>query len=106
MAALASSGTRGWRAQARDLPGTPDVAFTRMRLAVFVDGCFWHGCPNCYRRPKSSQAYWDGKVARNVSRDRNNRNRLRRMGWAVLRFWEHEVAASPIKCVEQIRKRR
>ncbi len=91
-AAMVSKGIRGWRVQASDLPGKPDFVFPKERLAVFVDGCFWHGCPKCYRRPHSSQDYWDQKVAANKSRDRRNRARLRRMGWRVAQIWEHEVA--------------
>ena len=103
MSALSRARISGWIAQARDLPGTPDIAFEKNRVAIFVDGCFWHGCFKCYRRPKSSQAYWDDKLKRNSTRDRKNRAGLRRNGWSVVRFWEHEVSSSLALCVEKIR---
>src|SRR2546421_5953624 len=69
-AMLVARGIKGWRMQANELPGKPDFIFPEQRLALFVDGCFWHGCPKCYRRPHSHQDYWDGKVVYNKSRDR------------------------------------
>lgn len=79
------------------LPGIPrrraDVVFTRVRLAVFVDGCFWHDCPEHGTRPKSRAAWWEGKLRRNVERDRDTDTRLTEAGWTVLRCWEHEDMA-------------
>jgi DNA mismatch endonuclease (patch repair protein) len=88
---LARGGFRGWRVQALELPGTPDFAFDYRKLAVFVDGCFWHGCPDCYRRPHSRRIYWDQKVERNTSRDHRVDGELRAAGWSVLRIWEHDL---------------
>ena len=90
-ASLVARGARGWRMHARDLPGRPDFVFDREKVAVFVDGCFWHGCPRCYRRPQSSRAYWDAKIAANKRRDRLAAARLRRMGWSAIRVWEHSL---------------
>jgi DNA mismatch endonuclease (patch repair protein) len=73
------------------LPGRPDFVFRRQHVCVFVDGCFWHGCPRCYRRPSSNRKYWDEKVKRNRARDRRVNQELRRRGWRVLRFWEHDL---------------
>jgi DNA mismatch endonuclease, patch repair protein len=81
----------GWRRHQR-LPGCPDFAFRRERLAVFVDGCFWHGCPIHGRRPNSNSAYWDKKLARNRARDKSVSHLLRKAGWAVIRVWEHHLA--------------
>lgn len=67
-----------------------DIVFTRRRVAVFVDGCFWHGCPMHGVTPKSNVDYWGPKLQRNQERDRTTNTRLREMGWLVLRFWEHE----------------
>jgi len=78
----------GWRRHA-DLIGRPDFSFRRERVGVFLDGCFWHGCPRCYRAPATNRRYWAEKVARNVARDRRQRQQLRRAGWRVLRIWEH-----------------
>jgi DNA mismatch endonuclease, patch repair protein len=74
------------------LPGTrsrADIAFTRRRIAVFVDGCFWHGCPDHGTWPKTNEAWWKTKISANRARDILIGNRLRETGWAVLRFWEH-----------------
>jgi DNA mismatch endonuclease (patch repair protein) len=77
---------------------TADIVFPSKRVAVFVDGCFWHGCPKHARVPRANPAYWDAKLARNVERDARNTGLLRGAGWTVLRYWEHEqpddVAAS------------
>lgn len=101
-AALISKGIRGWRCHARDLPGCPDFVFPRRRLAIFVDGCFWHGCPKCYRRPHSRRRYWDAKVRQNVARDRRNRRTLRRLGWRVLHIWEHDLPQGPKAALSRI----
>jgi DNA mismatch endonuclease, patch repair protein len=70
----------------------PDVTFTRARVAVFVDGCFWHRCPEHGVRPRANSEYWDAKVHRNTERDVRNNEELRRAGWQVIRVWEHEPA--------------
>ena len=81
----------GWRRK-QPLLGKPDFVFRQQRLAVFVDGCFWHGCPKCYRRPSSNQAFWDEKVQRNRKRDRRVTRELRKADWQVLRIWEHQLS--------------
>jgi DNA mismatch endonuclease (patch repair protein) len=68
----------------------PDLVFTRRKIAVFIDGCFWHGCPDHGRVPAANNDYWAAKLSRNVSRDRLHDATLERAGWHVLRFWEHE----------------
>lgn len=67
-----------------------DLVFTRARVAVFIDGCFWHACPEHGTSPKSNADYWAPKLARNVQRDRDTDAALRSLGWQVLRFWEHQ----------------
>lgn len=69
---------------------TIDIAFTRIRLAVFVDGCFWHGCPEHGTRPKSNIQYWSRKIEVNRARDASTDEHLTALGWTVLRLWEHE----------------
>ncbi len=101
-AILIRSKVRGWRYQVKELPGKPDFVFPRKKIVVFVDGCFWHGCSLCYRRPASSQDYWDAKVAGNIARDRRTRACLRRLGWSVLRIWEHEISQSLGRCMKRI----
>ena len=83
-------GFTGWRRQ-RPLPGRPDFVFPAERLAVFVDGCFWHGCPRHGTMPKENRRFWRAKIKRNRERDREVRAELRRLGWKVLRVWEHEL---------------
>jgi DNA mismatch endonuclease (patch repair protein) len=89
--ALVRGKLSGWRVQARDIAGSPDIIFEQERLTIFLDGCFWHGCARCYRRPKSSQRYWDAKVKRNIARDQRVNARLRRAGWSVMRIKEHSL---------------
>lgn len=69
-----------------------DVTFGGPRVAVFVDGCFWHGCPEHFRRPQTRQKFWDAKITRNQARDAAVTKALRKVGWRVLRLWEHELA--------------
>lgn len=70
-----------------------DVVFPRQKVAIFVDGCFWHCCPDHYVAPKSNTKYWADKATANIERDRDTDSRLRDLGWTVLRFWEHEDLA-------------
>ena len=90
-ARLAAAGISGWRMYARELPGNPDFIFPAARLAVYADGCFWHGCSRCYRRPHSRQNYWDKKVQANRARDARVNRAMRRAGWIVRRIWEHDL---------------
>jgi DNA mismatch endonuclease (patch repair protein) len=87
-------GIRGWHIQARELPGTPDFVFPNRHIALFIDGCFWHGCKKCYRRPKSKRSYWDKKLQLNITRDRKVNSLLKRDGWKVIRIWEHSLNKS------------
>ena len=84
---------RGWHRNL-PLPGRPDFAFPRSRLAIFVDGCFWHGCKRHCRIPHTRRRYWVEKIERNQKRARQVNSDLRCSGWIVLRFWEHELAAT------------
>jgi DNA mismatch endonuclease, patch repair protein len=85
-----------FRVNYRALPGRPDVAFTRARIAVFVDGCFWHRCPEHGTLPKNNREWWLVKLDRNVERDREKDLLLEGAGWAVIHLWEHDdpIAAS------------
>jgi DNA mismatch endonuclease, patch repair protein len=90
--ALFRLGLRGWRCHRRDLPGTPDLAFGKARLAVFVDGAFWHGHASRYKAGQSGK-FWDEKIRRNVERDREADIALERRGWSVLRIWDFDIKA-------------
>lgn len=86
-----------YRVSHRPLEGlrrTADLAFTKARVAVFLDGCFWHGCPDHHSTPATNRDYWAGKVAGNRARDRDTDSRLAAAGWRVVRVWEHEDPAS------------
>jgi DNA mismatch endonuclease, patch repair protein len=100
--ALRTRGLAGYRVHA-PFPGRPDVAFTKIRLAVFVDGCFWHGCSRCrIPAPRTNRSYWGPKFASNRARDRRNTRALRASGWSVLRFWEHQVFRDPDQCALRV----
>lgn len=90
----------GWRRNQK-LFGKPDFVFHAKRIVVFVDGCFWHGCPRCYRRPLSNRKYWDTKVLRNRERDRRVKKALQKLGWRVARIWAHELK-KPDRCLRKL----
>ncbi|MFH9082881.1 very short patch repair endonuclease [Streptomyces sp. NPDC017673] len=99
-----------YRVAARPLPDlrrTADMVFRPAKVAVFIDGCYWHGCPEHYVPPKTNPGYWSEKVLRNVERDRDTDQRLKNAGWLVLRFWEHEPSdACADKIAAVVRRRR
>ena len=92
----------GWRRN-QPLFGKPDFTFRRERVVVFVDGCFWHGCPKCYKRPGSNQEFWDTKIANNRKRDRRISRELRQEGWKVVRIWQHQLSKSRVVANRVIR---
>ena len=83
-------GITGWRRK-QAVFGKPDFVFYAFRLAVFVDGCFWHCCPTHRTRPKNNQEFWEKKLGANCARDREVTRELKAKGWRVLRIWEHEL---------------
>jgi DNA mismatch endonuclease (patch repair protein) len=97
---LNTAGLTEYIRYAQGLPGTPDIAFEKQKVAVFLDSCFWHGCPKHLRRPSSNTEYWQAKIERNIKRDCRQRAALRRLGWSVMRVWEHDL-----KKPEKITKR-
>jgi len=92
----------GWRRHL-PLPGKPDFCFVRQKVAVFVDGCFWHGCPKCYTRPKTNKRFWDEKRAANRARDRRVVRDLKARGFLVIRIYEHELKM-PAKVLRRVSK--
>lgn len=95
-------GIRGWRRRAK-ISGKPDFVFPTARLAVFVDGCFWHGCPIHGSLPVTNRMFWTRKLSRNKARDRVVRRTLKSSGWCVLRIWQHELR-EPDKVARRISK--
>jgi len=89
---LMRSRIRGWKiGHDSGLPGRPDVLFPQTRIAIFVDGCFWHGCRRCRSIPTSNRTFWKAKIQRNIERDRKVASTLGVMGWKVIRIWEHDL---------------
>lgn len=84
------------------ITGNPDLVLKVKKVAVFLDGCFWHRCPKCFRMPSSRTEYWEPKIKNNVKRDRMYARNLKNEGWYVIRFWEHQIIENPTKCVEEM----
>ena len=84
------------------LPGKPDIVFPSAKVAVFIDGCFWHGCPIHGRVPKSNQLFWVNKFTKNIVRDLAANAALLDLGWLALRFWEHEIEKDLVGCVFRV----
>jgi DNA mismatch endonuclease, patch repair protein len=103
IAILENAEVTGFTRYANGLPGTPDVAFMDERVAVFLDSCFWHGCPKHLRRPSSNTEYWQSKIDKNIRRDRRQRAALRRSGWSAIRVWEHDLP-NPPKVIRKVRR--
>jgi DNA mismatch endonuclease (patch repair protein) len=99
---LWAAGLRYRLGRKTSLPGKPDLIFAGARVAVFVDGCFWHCCPLHGHTPKSSVPYWQGKLERNMTRDRNTNSKLADLGWLPIRIWEHEVTENISACVDRV----
>lgn len=97
---LHSRGLR-FRVNLRGLPGTPDIAFTRAKIAVFVDGCFWHRCPEHGVLPKANRDWWREKLDRNVERDKRKDGELEDLGWLSIHVWEHDDPSTVADEIEQ-----
>lgn len=93
----------GWRRK-QGLLGKPDFVFRCEQVAVFVDGCFWHFCPKHQTIPKTNRAFWKHKLETNRKRDALVNRQLRKLGWKVIRIWEHDLSKNPQRCVDRVRK--
>lgn len=98
---LAARGIRGYRCHLRSLPGTPDLAFTRWRVAVFVDGVWWHGHPDHLPRGRRGP-YWDRKIAKNIERDDRVNADLAEFGWIVVRLWDLDILKDPEDAADRV----
>jgi DNA mismatch endonuclease (patch repair protein) len=104
-AALTASDIRGYRLHYAKAPGRPDVAFVGRKVAVFVHGCFWHGCPHCQPvRPKTNKKFWHEKLDRNKARDQRKVRELRTAGWRVVTIWECRLKKDVAKEVGRVAK--
>ncbi|MCF3135138.1 very short patch repair endonuclease [Streptomyces olivochromogenes] len=87
------------------VPGMPrrtiDIVFSKAKIAIFLDGCFWHGCPKHATQPKANAEWWRAKLDKNMARDLETTEHLTTAGWTVLRFWEHESAANVAHCISE-----
>lgn len=102
--ALRSQGLPGYRLHWAKAPGRPDVAFPGKRVAVFINGCFWHRCPYCdLPLPKSNRNFWERKFALNKERDEEKLRLLRREGWKVFVFWECQIKKDPEKYAKRVK---
>ena len=85
-----------YRVHNKTIFGTPDISNKSKKVVVFIDGCFWHGCPQCYSEPKSNTEFWRAKISRNKIRRKQVRKSLKKEGWIVMEFWEHAVRKDPV----------
>lgn len=92
---LQDKGITGWRRN-YPLSGNPDFVFPRLKIAVFIDGCFWHGCPSHCRMPSSNIDYWNNKIEKNKIRDKKITKALKMKNWQVIRIWEHEIKSGKL----------
>lgn len=103
VALFRQAGITGWRRHL-PMPGTPDFVFPRERLAIFVDGCFWHGCPKHATFPMTRRKFWLRKLDDNKARDRRVNVALREQGWQVIRIWEHDLKSKHSRVVRKVLK--
>lgn len=97
---------RGYRLHQKGLPGKPDIVFVSKKLAIFVNGCFWHRCPHCQLPlPKSNSDFWKNKFETNIARDERNSRLLKEMGWRILIIWECQITKALPACVKLIAKK-
>ena len=102
--ALWLNGIRGYRLHWKKVVGNPDIAFPSKKIAVFVNGCFWHRCPNCQPSyPKTNEIFWGNKFANNIERDKQIKEQLENSGWKVIVIWECEIKKDILKSVIQIK---
>jgi DNA mismatch endonuclease (patch repair protein) len=94
-------GIIGYRLHSK-IKGKPDLYFPVKKIAVFIDGCFWHKCPQCFKKPKTKNEYWDIKIRNNTLRDKRINSILREDGIFVIRFWEHELKSNMDKCFQKL----
>lgn len=93
----------GWRRHLA-IFGKPDFVFRKQKIAVFIDGCFWHGCKKCRTIPKQNRVFWSDKIERNIKRDKLVTKELRKSDWTVLRFWEHQLKKNPQTVISRLRR--
>ena len=101
---LVSNGINGWVLHPKGIIGNPDIYFPDHNIAIFLDGCFWHGCLKCGHIPKTNSKFWYAKITRTKERDKDKVRNLRKQGIRVIRFWEHEIIKQPSHCVLKLQE--
>lgn len=102
---LLSEGIRGYKLNWKKALGRPDIAFPSKRIAIFINGCFWHRCPYCKPSfPKTHKAFWEQKFVKNILRDKEKVSILKQSGWKVLTIWECQIKKHPTRCVARVNK--
>ena len=101
---LSNRGFKNYRINYSTLLGKPDIVFTKKRIAIFIDGCFWHKCPVCFVRPETKVKFWMKKIQENLKRDKKVNTGLKKRGWSVIRTWEHDVEKNPARILAKLVK--
>lgn len=91
-----------YRIHDKKVTGTPDISNKSKKIAIFIDGCFWHGCNNCYKEPRTNVAYWHTKIINNKKRRKEIIKKLSKDNWKILEFWEHRVVNEPEAVTKEI----
>ena len=84
------------------IEGSPDILIAAQNKAIFIDGCFWHRCPKCFKEPSSNTYFWKNKISRNVKKDKETNRKLKKAGYAIVRVWEHELKKKPEAVINKI----
>ncbi len=101
--ALREKGIKGYRLHPKNVPGRPDISFTRRKIAIFINGCFWHKCPHCMLpMPKSNFEFWKNKFEKNVERDKMKIKQLKSKGWKIITIWECQIKSTLEKQINKI----
>lgn len=101
--ALWNNGIKGYRLHWKNVPGRPDIAFPSKKIAIFINGCYWHRCPHCKPPiPKSNLRFWENKFEQNVARDKRNVEQLGRLNWNVLVLWECQIKRDTDMCLNKV----
>jgi len=98
---LCANDIRGYRIH-YNLTGKPDIVFIKKKIAIFIDGCFWHKCPVCFQEPETRKEFWTKKIQSNIDRDKKVNKQLKNDGWTVIRIWEHEIKKEPENAIKKI----
>ncbi|MBU2441789.1 MAG: very short patch repair endonuclease [Nanoarchaeota archaeon] len=88
-----------------NISGSPDILLTDSNTAIFINGCFWHKCPKCYKKPKSNKSYWMPKIEKNIRRDKKNYRSLKKLGYLIIKIWEHDVKKDLSKVISKLIKK-